>query len=55
MHMEQRAIVVSISMTPELLAELDNHARQQGYTRSEFVRKLFEAWLSYTEEENART
>jgi metal-responsive CopG/Arc/MetJ family transcriptional regulator len=47
----ERAIPVCISLTPELLAELDHHARQQGCTRSEFVRKLFEAWLSYTSEE----
>jgi metal-responsive CopG/Arc/MetJ family transcriptional regulator len=53
--MEQHAVPVSISLTPQLLAKLDDHAREQGLTRSEFVRGLFEAWLSYTEEENART
>jgi metal-responsive CopG/Arc/MetJ family transcriptional regulator len=47
--MEHR-IPISISFAPAVLAELDDHARRQGLTRSEFVRQLFEAWLSYTKE-----
>jgi hypothetical protein len=51
---DQRAIIVSISMTPQERRSLDNEAKIMGVTRSAFVQRLLATWLEYRRDQEGK-